>query len=271
MRCSFIGIVSACALWAPACSTTATAPASVAPTATELQAGGGLSEPGTVWDYLLAKYDGDGDGRVAAAEYDRGSETFARLDKNGDGSVTEADFERADDHGPAMTPERMVPMILSRAYQQDDDPALTRDELARAFASLDADHDGALQEAEAASAYSDLRSMMDMDFHAMLVSAADGNGNGELSEFELLLLFDRLDEDSDGALRPMMGQHGPGSRQGSQDAGDVETNGEPPPAAAAGQLAPDFALRPVSGDGATVQLSAFQGDRPVALIFGSYT
>jgi hypothetical protein len=37
-----------------------------------------------------------------------------------------------------------------------------------------------------------------------------------------------------------------------------------------GQVAPDFSLR--SPDGASsVQLSSFRGDRPVVLVFGSYT
>ena len=37
-----------------------------------------------------------------------------------------------------------------------------------------------------------------------------------------------------------------------------------------GDRAPDFALAPLGG-GELVRLSSFRGDRPVALIFGSYT
>ncbi len=37
-----------------------------------------------------------------------------------------------------------------------------------------------------------------------------------------------------------------------------------------GDAAPDFALRPLDG-GRTVRLSQFKGDRPVVLVFGSYT
>jgi hypothetical protein len=37
-----------------------------------------------------------------------------------------------------------------------------------------------------------------------------------------------------------------------------------------GDPAPDFALAPLGG-GEPVRLSRFRGDRPVALIFGSYT
>jgi hypothetical protein len=36
------------------------------------------------------------------------------------------------------------------------------------------------------------------------------------------------------------------------------------------QQAPDFSLKPLDG-GASVQLSSFRGERPVVLVFGSYT
>jgi hypothetical protein len=42
-------------------------------------------------------------------------------------------------------------------------------------------------------------------------------------------------------------------------------------APAIGDRAPDFDLPYLGGDGARVRLSSFQGRRPVALIFGSYT
>ena len=37
-----------------------------------------------------------------------------------------------------------------------------------------------------------------------------------------------------------------------------------------GQQAPDFALKPLDG-GSVVRLSTFRGQRPVVLVFGSYT
>jgi hypothetical protein len=37
-----------------------------------------------------------------------------------------------------------------------------------------------------------------------------------------------------------------------------------------GQPAPDFALKPLDG-GSLVRLSSFRGQRPVVLVFGSYT
>lgn len=271
MRQALLRIAPAGVLWLAACTTPEASTASSASLTTDGQQ---VAEAETVWDYLSTKYDADGDGRVVAAEYDRGDETFGRLDRDGDGDVTAEDFAAREDRGSGMSPARMAPMILARCFQGDEDPALTRDEFRDQLRSLDADGDGLLQAAEADPAYADLRSMMDADFHAMLVSAADGNADGELSEFELLLLFDRSDEDADGALRsPGQGgrrRGGAGARRGSEDAGDAEAEGEPPPAAQ-GNVAPDFSLRPVSGTGDPVRLSAFQGDRPVALIFGSYT
>jgi hypothetical protein len=41
-------------------------------------------------------------------------------------------------------------------------------------------------------------------------------------------------------------------------------------APAVGDMAPDFELHDVRGE-TSVRLSSFQGDRPVALIFGSFT
>ncbi len=267
MRHPFMCVASAGLAWVTACS--AAPPASEA-SAQLMASNGELSEPDTVWQYLASKYDTDSDGSVAAAEYDRGAETFARLDKNSDGVLSLSDFAPTDEGGMAMTPERMAPMILSRGFQQDDDPALTRDELSRTFAAMDADQDGSLTAAEAGPAYTSMRAMMDMDFHSMLVSAADGNSDGELSEFELLLLFDRLDQDSDGSLTPMTGRRDSGSRQGSEARGEMQEGGELPPASE-GLMAPDFSLKPATGGGDPVQLSSFRGDRPVALIFGSYT
>jgi hypothetical protein len=50
------------------------------------------SEP-PVWRFLRQKYDADGDGRVARAEYTRSSAGYARLDADRDGVVTAADFD----------------------------------------------------------------------------------------------------------------------------------------------------------------------------------
>jgi hypothetical protein len=45
------------------------------------------------WKRLLERFDKDGDGKVSAAEFERGPRFFQRLDKNGDGFVEESEFK----------------------------------------------------------------------------------------------------------------------------------------------------------------------------------
>ena len=59
------------------------------------------------------------------------------------------------------------------------------------------------------------------------------------------------------------------SDDGSDDDGSGDGDDADSPTAR-GRLAPDFRLEPLHG-GAPVSLSAFRGDKPVALVFGSYT
>ena len=53
-----------------------------------------------VWEFLRAKYDADGDGRVAPGEYARGEEAYFHLDADRDGAVTRDDFAREFDGQP---------------------------------------------------------------------------------------------------------------------------------------------------------------------------
>ena len=46
----------------------------------------------TVWEYLVLKYDSNGDARVSEEEYTRGAEHWKRLDKNADGFLDESEF-----------------------------------------------------------------------------------------------------------------------------------------------------------------------------------
>jgi hypothetical protein len=45
-----------------------------------------------VWEFLRAKYDHDGDGRVERGEYGRDEQAFFHLDADRDGLVTRLDF-----------------------------------------------------------------------------------------------------------------------------------------------------------------------------------
>jgi len=104
---------------------------------------------------------------------------------------------------------------------------------------------------------------------------ADGDGAVSAAEYDRdEAAFARLDANGDGELsaqdferrRPSRGQRGEGAGRPRRTAGAAE-----------GEEAPGFTLRPLHLDPELteeeqlVSLSAFAGDRPVALIFGSYT
>ena len=57
-----------------------------------------------VWDFVRAKYDADGDGRVQRVEYGRDDRAFFQLDADRDGTVTRLDFARQWD-GVPRTPD----------------------------------------------------------------------------------------------------------------------------------------------------------------------
>ena len=62
-------------------------------------------EDAPAWHFLRARYDADGDGRIAAAEYTRPLDAFRRLDADGDGSVSGADFDPKWDGVPRIEAE----------------------------------------------------------------------------------------------------------------------------------------------------------------------
>ena len=71
-----------------------------------------------------------------------------------------------------------------------------------------------------------------------------------------------------GSSRRLAGIFGGRSSDGDGDEGRRSDRGSGGPSE--GSRAPDFTLTSLSGD-AEATLSDFAGDRPVALIFGSYT
>ena len=52
----------------------------------------------TRFEYLLSKYDADGDGQISMDEYQRENGQFERLDQNSDGVISDADFARVRRH-----------------------------------------------------------------------------------------------------------------------------------------------------------------------------
>jgi Ca2+-binding EF-hand superfamily protein len=213
------------------------------------------TEETTVWVFLRERHDVDGDGTVSEEEYRRNHEAFVRLDRNRDGVLTAEDFRRAG----GMT-AMVAQMTVMRYFQDDEDPRdLKLVELTVRFDVHDADRDGQFsrQEFEAADVSArpgTVRAMPPgMAPYASLLEAADADASGALSRQELVVFFEARD-DGDGVWRmrrPRRPSRGP--------------TGAPE-----GRPAPDFTLHDPGGKHA-VTLSSFAGERPVALIFGSYT
>lgn len=226
------------------------------------------------WDYLAAKYDRDGDGRVVEAEYDRAGGQFAKLDRNEDGVLDASDYPRREspsmgrgwDAMPAERKKRMGDFYSARSvvltyFQPDPDAAgLHRDRLVEVFDALDSDTSDSIDESEFACATDPRPWGGPGKAWPLLLAALDetGDGDGRLSREEVLAYHAKLADDEGWAR----GAPAKLTRVGGKAlAGD---------GAPEGTRAPDFTLAPVDG-GEPVTLSNFAGARPVALVFGSYT
>jgi hypothetical protein len=231
-----------------------------------------LEDDASVFGYLAAKYDADGDGSIAPAEYSRAGARFEDLDADGDGALTQADFPD-EVYGESKGIADMPPELRARlraaydaraavlTYLQPDPEAdgLSREGLDAALAALDQDGDGALAPEELARA-TDARPWAGPGQAWDLLAAAidrPGDGDGRLSRAELEAYHAAMAGD-DGLLR------GPPS---GWSAGRSGPAGDGP---AVGAFAPDFTLAEPDGRGA-VRLVQWRGKKPVALIFGSYT
>jgi hypothetical protein len=98
---------------------------------------------------------------------------------------------------------------------------------------------------------------------------ADGDGRVARSEYGRdEEHWRRLDKDGDGfvvASEVAILPPGPGGRPAGEPSFDAT---EPPQV---GEQAPDFELEELGREGELVRLSSYRGERPVALVFGSYT
>jgi len=228
----------------------------------------------TTWEYLVIKYDADGDGRVSAAEYKREGGRFDRLDRDRDGALTPADFERGRGN---MMLVMQSQRIIGRYFQDDDDnQVLAIVELERTAIAYDANGDGVITQVEfvavaearqvpLAGDDSEIvrRVMEDADPWETLVAYADADDDGHVAVEELLVVFRRQDDDGD----LVWNIRDPGARRGRGGGARAE---RPVTGPEAGSPAPDFTLFPPEG-GMPTHLASLQGNKPVALIFGSYT
>lgn len=118
-----------------------------------------LAQRGAGNGSLFDRADADGDGKVTRAEYVTAREAqFGRMDRNGDGVVSKADFPRAAKRPAAQG--RLDQFIAEADVNRDG--AVSKDELSQAsvpvFDRADTNHDGTIDQAEAAAFKANLAS-----------------------------------------------------------------------------------------------------------------
>jgi hypothetical protein len=225
----------------------------------------------SVWEYLLDKYDVDGDGAVGADEYEREGGRFDRLDSDGDGQLSAADFSSGGRSNDGRMREVRAYVIVASYFQDDDDALqLSMSEVGASFGAYDGDGDGTIAREEfellmaerwrdVSTEYSSVFKVDDTRAFELLAAALDEDEDALLSDNELITFFESRDEDGDSTwiFEP--------AEERTAAIPEESSSG-----AMSGDIAPDFTLE--SPDGKSVAtLSSFRGDKPVALIFGSYT
>jgi thiol-disulfide isomerase/thioredoxin len=91
------------------------------------------------WDATRKRFDRDGDGKVARAEFSGDNADFARLDRDHDRALTRGDFDFSA-HALAPSPGAM---IFQRA-DRDGNGKVTREEIDALFSQVDTDGHGFL-------------------------------------------------------------------------------------------------------------------------------
>lgn len=242
MRTRNVVLLSACAALACATSSDRAEPARAAERCSA------RVELSTIWRHLEGKYDVDRDGRVTLDEYDRGDVRFANYDRNTDGVLSEDDFPT--DRFFNGFAHRFV-----RDADADGDGEVTRTEWTTFTEAFDLDGDGRIERHEVREAMRQLTK----DWELFLVGF-DNDFDGDFDEADLQVMFRDLDFDGNGALA--------GKELEGWQSTAPRSDGEPP---AAGEPAPDFELAYAGEPDRTFRLSEACRERPVALVFGSYT
>jgi AhpC/TSA family/EF hand len=178
---------------------------------------------------------------------------------------------------------------LAAHYDANHDGRITAKEFRgppELFKALDRNHDGVLTPAD--FDWSDrspyLREAMPS---RIWFSRIDGNGNGRITREEWLAYFDRIRHDKAYLTPEDLREAFPVAPPSSPPPGTKPKNDGPSPVAlfrgllsgelgsmfegpAVGDRAPDFQLRTHDGK-QTIRLSQYRGQKPVVLVFGSFT
>jgi len=244
----------------------------------QLEAIAAFETADSVFGYLLQRYDEDGDGAVAAGEYTRHDGQFARWDLDADGRLTEQDWSSGDLRVGEQIDAMQRLDVLGRYFQTDEDglEVLTLEELARAFdeyqGSEGTDEELTRQEFRSRSGAREVElpgdgSMMMQSYVGggggwrRLTRGFDADRSKTLSLQELSAVFEELDVRELRFDQVRYDDGAPGARFAERD---YEAGLVP------GSEVPDLTLSPLHG-GPPVNLRSVAAERPVALIFGSYT
>lgn len=239
----------------------------------------------SIWAYLVDRYDTDGDGTVSAEEYDRREGQFDRWDRDENGELTAADFEKRKRSGKRRDPmiKGKTKRTLARYFQVDGNvKLLPLDEAQAAFAVYDGSDgsasDGKITEGEFTCSMEDRHMAVPGD-DSKMVQRSMGKG----SPWSVLIAGLDNDKDQTIVLAELERFYSKGLGTDVIDYSDWGSNRPSPRtteasatkkgddlAAQEGQQAPNFTLSSPDGT-TTATLSQHVGDKPVALIFGSYT
>ncbi len=186
------------------------------------------------WKWLADRMDADHDGAVTPDEFTGPKELFDRLDRNRDGRLTAEDFDWSD-ASPYWRQTAAARMLLRRA---------------------DADGDGKLSAEE---------------WQSLFRQAAKGKDKLTADDLRALLFPPPLP-----SLPPRVGEgKGGGPPPGMPSRltllrGFLKSEiGSPFEGPAVGRPAPDFTLH--TPDGKKLSLHDYRADRPMVLVFGSFT
>ena len=217
----------------------------------------------SVWAHLKETYDKNGDGKITAEEHGRGARVFKNLDRNSDGVISSADYEqrrggrRNRGRRPAGRDRRAaIARTLGDMYgsflNQDGKPGIDKDEWQCIVKLLRPDEKGLIDAKNFDKLTgADGKTRMARRFAGgRLARSFDLDGDGGVTTDDLAAMFKLLDVDGDGNIE-----------QGKEI--------DMPPGV--GEMAPDFTLPFAKNAKRTVTLSSHRGQKPVCLIFGSYT